>query len=424
METLATANGLGPVTPPAATHEKGVRKRGATFGRLRAWLPGLMALLAIYLFIAAIKLMGHGLKTMATVQEADDALNYLFTFAQHPMAGVSVGILITALVQSSSFTTCFVVGLVAAGQIDLSTAVPIIMGANVGTSITNTTVSLAHLRRRREFQRSLGGALVHDIFNVLNVLVLLPLEWAFGIISRPAHWFANWLEGAAFFTTDPKKFNLVKTAVKPFSQAADWFFQDLLGFSPVTAGALTAIVAILLLFFALIMLVKMLQGLMKDRLSGLFSRTLFRNKWIAFVVGLIVTASVQSSSVTTSLVVPLVGAGVLTLKQVYPYTLGANIGTTVTAIMAGLAAAAIASGAPHAVQMAAASGLAVAFAHLLFNIIGTCIFWPLSWIPMSLSKGYAKLAAKNRLLAAVYIIAIFFIIPGLIILVTNWSKIA
>jgi sodium-dependent phosphate cotransporter len=167
----------------------------------------------------------------------------------------------------------------------------------------------------------------------------------------------------------------------------------------------------------------MLQGLLRDRLSGLFQRTLFRNSYVAFLVGLIVTAAVQSSSVTTSLIVPLVGAGVLTLKQIFPYTLGANIGTTVTAMLAGLAAAAIASGQSEAVQMAAAAGLAVAFGHLLFNLLGTAIFWPLNWIPRSLAKGYAKLAAKRRFLAGVYILVVFFLVPVAVIIAVNWDRI-
>ncbi len=394
--------------------------REQTGGHLPLWVHGLFALLALYFFIAAINLMGHGLKTIASVEESKAAMDHLFTYAFQPVAGLCVGILITALVQSSSFTTSFVVGLVAGGQIPLAVAVPIIMGANVGTSVTNLLVSLAHMRRRREFRRSLAAALVHDIFNVLAVLLILPLEYAFGIISKPAEAFANWLENAAFFTTNPKQFNLVKVAVKPLARLMDWIFLDTLGLSATVAGLLIAALAIVILFFALIMLVRMLQGLMKDRLSGLFSRTLFRNGGIAFVVGLFTTAAVQSSSVTTSLVVPLVGAGVLRLKQIYPYTLGANIGTTVTALLAGLAVAAVAAGESHAAQMAAAGGLAVAMAHLLFNIIGTCVFWPLGWIPISLAKGYAKLAARRRVLAAAYVLIIFFVLPVLIILLVNW----
>ena len=122
---------------------------------------------------------------------------------------------------------------------------------------------------------------------------------------------------------------------------------------------------------------------------------------------------------TTSLVVPLVGAGVLKTRQVFPYTLGANIGTTVTAMLGALAASAIAATRGAKAISLAEFALAVAFAHLLFNIYGTVVFWPLQWIPLSLSKGFAKLAARRRLLAGVYILMCFFVIPLLVILAAN-----
>ncbi len=383
------------------------------------WFRSLVIMAALYLFIASINLMGHGLKTVALVPSSKDFMDQLFGYAAHPLAGLCVGILVTSFVQSSSFTTSFTVTLVAAGQINLEMAIPIIMGANIGTSVTNILVSLAHLTRRLEFRRSLAGAIVHDIFNVLSVLILLPLEVAFGIISRPANVLADWLGGKAFFETSPKKFSFVKMAVKPVSKGLDWLLLDFFGFPPTVAGIIEAAVAIILLFVALFFMVKMLRGLLQGRLSGLFSRTLFRSPSISFIVGIIVTATVQSSSVTTSLVVPLIGAGVLRIDQIYPYTLGANIGTTITSILAGLAAAALATGGGQAMQLAAASGLAVALGHLLFNIFGTCIFWPLKWIPISLAKGYAKLASRRRIMAAVYILVVFLAVPILTILAVN-----
>jgi len=383
------------------------------------WLGALAALGAVYLFVAAINLMGHGLKVVAGVAEAKAVMDSVFRLAENPLAGLSVGILMTSLVQSSSFTTTFTVGLVATGQFNLATAIPVIMGANIGTSVTNILVSLAHLRQRKEFERSLGGAIVHDLFNLLSVMLLLPLEWAFGIVSRPAGAFAKWLGGAAFFTSDPKQYNVVKTMVKPLHDGMDWLLGSLFGLDQVPRGLVTAGVAIVLLFIALFFLVKVLRGLLKDRLAGLFSKTLFRHPAISFVVGLFTTAAVQSSSVTTSLVVPLVGAGVLKIKQIFPYTLGANIGTTVTALIGGLAIAATAANEGGVVQQAAALGLAVAFGHLLFNIYGTVVFWPLKWVPISLAKGYAKLASKRRILAAAYIVVIFFVLPILAIFLVN-----
>ncbi|HOF19242.1 MAG TPA: Na/Pi symporter, partial [Phycisphaerae bacterium] len=288
----------------------GRRARVRPGWRDSGWLHGLIALAAVYLFIAAIEMMGGGLKTIATDPASKQHLDSIYAYTHNPFSALCIGILLTAIVQSSSFTTTFVVGLVAGGQISLADAIPVIMGANIGTSVTNLLVSLAHLRNRQEFRRSLAGAVVHDIFNVLTVLLVLPLELGFGILSRPAHAFADWLEGAAFFTTDPKKFNFVKMAIQPLGNAMKWLLHDALNLSATWAGITEAILAVLLLFVALYVLVKVLQGLLKERLAGLFSKTLFRNQGVSFFVGLFTTAAVQSSSVTTSLVVPLVGAGV------------------------------------------------------------------------------------------------------------------
>ena len=417
-ERLSVMSASNPSRPPVATEL--ALKRAPAEGPGRAWLQGLVALLSVYVFISAINLMGHGLKLIASDAGNQQYLKEsVFSLAAHPLAGLCIGVLLTSLVQSSSFTTSFVVGLVAAGQIDLSTAIPIVMGANIGTSVKTTLVSLINMNRRLEFRRCLVGAVVHDYFNILTVLTLLPLEIYFGIISRPAGAFAQWLGDAAFFTTDPDRFNIVKMAVEPISKAADWLLMGSLGLPPVVAGAIEPIIGVLLLFTALVFLVKMLHGLMRQRLGGLFSRTLFRNKWTAFSVGLIMTAAVQSSSVTVSLMIPLAGAGILTVRQIFPYTLGANIGTTVTALMAGLAAAAIAGGQGQAAQMAGAAGLGVAFGHLLFNIYGTCVWWPLQWVPIALAKGYGKRASRRRAVAGIYVISVFFLLPLLVILLVN-----
>lgn len=392
----------------------------------KLWLGGLAALIAVYFFIAGIDTMGHGLKTVAKVPESKKVMDDIYHLADYPLAGLCVGVLLTSLVQSSSFTTSFTVALVAAGQMPLGTAIFVIMGANIGTSVTNTLVSLAHLRRRTEFQRSLHAATVHDFFNVLSVLLMLPLEWGFQVVSQPAHWLSDQVEKLIFSTpenfqsTNIKQFNFVKAAVEPIGDFFDFLLGDLIGMAPTARGLVTAGLATLILFAALAVLVKVLRSLMKDRLAGVFSRTIFRSQPISFVVGLFTTIAVQSSSVTTSLVVPLVGAGVLKTRQVFPYTLGANIGTTVTALLAGLAASAmVATSSQPALQAAAAAGLAVAFAHLSFNIYGTAIFWPLQWIPLGLSHSFAKMATRRRYLAAVYIIVVFFVVPILVIWLSN-----
>ena len=364
----------------------------------------------LYLFISAINLMGHGLKTAARDPQAGQQIQSVFDFAENPLVGLCVGILITSIVQSSSFTTSLTVTLVVAGGLTLQQAVPVIMGANIGTSVTNLLVSVGHIRRKLEFRRALAGAAVHDFFNVLTVCLFFPLEVWLGILSRPAAYVGRRLLDAGLFPPNPKQFNVVKMATAPFTKGADGLLLGWLELSKPLAGLLTAAVAILLLFGALVMLVKFLRGLLAGRISGVFGKVLFSKPWRSYVVGAFTTAMVQSSSVTTSLAVPLVGTGVLRLEQVYPYTLGANLGTTVTAMLGALALAASGEG---------TLGLAVAAAHLMFNIFGSIVFWPLRRIPMAMATKYANVASQRRVWVAVFLIGFFFVLPLTVILIAS-----
>ena len=130
----------------------------------------------------------------------------------------------------------------------------------------------------------------------------------------------------------------------------------------------------------------------------------------AFLLGMILTAAVQSSSITTSLIVPLVAAGVISLQKAYPFTLGANIGTTITAMLASLATVGADGGAASTI------GVTVAFAHLMFNIFGVVIFLPLRRVPIYLATRLSNVAAENKKWAFLFIILVFFLLPLLVIL--------
>ena len=132
-------------------------------------------LCCLYLFLFGLDLMGGSFVALFSKHAAN-----LFTFSEFPIAGLMVGILVTFLMQSSSTTTSIVVGLVGAEVLPVPQAIPIIMGANIGTSVTNTIVSLVHAGSRLELERAFAGATVHDMFNVLSVMTLLCLEMVVG----------------------------------------------------------------------------------------------------------------------------------------------------------------------------------------------------------------------------------------------------
>ena len=170
------------------------------------------------------------------------------------------------------------------------------------------------------------------------------------------------------------------------------------------------VLSVALLVFALVCLVRVLRELIVQRAEKFINNYLFRNDFTAFVLGLAITVLAQSSSVTTSLIVPLLGAGVVTLYRCYPYTLGANIGTTCTALLASFATVTV--GEP-------AHGVTAAFAHLIFNILGIAIFYPLRIIPITMARRLADAAVESKRLAIGFVIGVFFAVPLVIIVISR-----
>jgi sodium-dependent phosphate cotransporter len=271
------------------------------------------------------------------------------------------------------------------------------MGANIGTSVTCALVSLVHVRRREEFQRAFAGATLHDLFNCLAVAVLLPLEVMTGFLGKSASFLQRALEGVGGM----KLLDPLKMVVRPVAE----MLSDLLGRS----GVLVLIVGVALLIASLKFLVDSLKVLMTGRAEQVLHRTLFRSAVAAVLAGAAITAMVQSSSITTSLMIPLVGAGVVTLEQLFPFTIGANIGTTITAILAALS-----TGSPAAVT--------VAFSHLLFNVSGALLIYvppPIRKFPLAMARALGRIGSERRVLAVVYILAFFYGVPILLLFLSG-----
>lgn len=351
-------------------------------------LAGLM-----FVFFLGLDLMGLAFKLFGKgFAEA------LIEGTANPFVGLLVGILATSLVQSSSTTTSMTVGLVAAGALTIEGAIPIIMGANVGTSVTNTLVSMAHVSRPEEFRRAFAGATLHDFFNLLTVVILLPVELIFHVLQRSAEALERVLEG----TGGMELFDPVKAVVRP---VAEWVSGTLLA----SSGLLTLAAGVAFLFLALRYLVKLLKSLVSRKAEQLLDQTLFRSALAAVGAGMLITVMVQSSTITTSVMIPLVGAGVVTLEQLFPLTIGANLGTTVTALLAALA-----TGNPAAVS--------VAIAHLLFNVFGALIIYPLPpvrAIPLFMARTLGTLGSRNRPAAVAYVLVVFFGVPILLLILSG-----
>lgn len=349
----------------------------------------------VYLLICAVGMIGGGFKAAAGGQAKE-----LFAFATNPFAGLVVGTVATALIQSSSTVTSIIVGLVAGG-LPVEVAVPMVMGANIGTSITNTIVSLGHVRAKDEFRRAFAAATVHDFFNLMSVVIFLPLEMAFGLLQKTGSALAGLFVGSG--EASMSGLNFVKAATAPVVDASKHLFID--NFGDVTGGVFLILFGIALIFLAIAYVGKLLKQLMVGRAKQIMHTAIGRGPVSGIASGTLVTVLVQSSSTTTSLMVPLAGSGSFGLRQIYPFTLGANIGTCITAL---LAATAVSGNANAALQ--------IAFIHLAYNVLGVLVIYGLPFLrflPVRAAEWLGATAAENKLAALAYILGVFFIIPGL-----------
>lgn len=343
-------------------------------------------LLTLFIFLFAIDLLISSFQHLGA-----DAAETILLATSNPFTGLFIGLLITAIIQSSSTTTAMVVALVASGSITLEGAIPIIMGANVGTTITSTIVSLGFITRKKEFRRAVAAGTYHDFFNILTVLILFPLEYYYGFLSGISQFIAT-----RFFDRPVAgavtEFHLLGNGLGAVvNQVVDM----------IDNGFVLVVLSFALLFGSILFFRKVITDLLGLRAqNGRLQKLLFKNPLQTFGLGLIITALIRSSTITTSLVVPLVAKKVVKLRGSIPFILGANIGTTITAFIAAMSSSNIA--------------ISIAIAHFLFNLIGVLIFFPIPYvkeIPINLAEGLGKLTLKYRLAGFLYILLTFFFIP-------------
>jgi sodium-dependent phosphate cotransporter len=345
----------------------------------------LSILAATALFLFALYFAGHAFKVAG-----GDIARSILTATYNPFISLFIGLLVTAIIQSSSTSTSMIVAAVATGSLDFANAVPMIMGANIGTTLTSTMVSIGYITKRKEFRKAIAAGTQHDIFNILATAILLPLELYYNFLSNLAIRITSYI--APFDSAD----------------AADRFTYGFWGESALFRWFFSTtdntLIPLLVSFVLLIIAIKLLSRLFYDTLIGNvknnLQRLIFSSPLKSFIWGTVLTATVQSSSVTTPLAVPLVATGKISLKQSFPYIMGANLGTTITALIAALY---------HSQE-----AVSIAMVHVLFNAIGVLIFFPLSSIrklPLRLASWLGRLTLHHRLVGFAYILLTFFLIP-------------
>ena len=341
----------------------------------------IVLIIILYVFLLSIKLMGGSFKLFGK-----DFAESLISFTVNPFVSLFIGILATSLVQSSSATSSLIVGLVAAGSLPITGAVPMIMGANIGTSITNTIVSLAHITKKGEFRKAFEVATIHDFFNFFVVLILFPLEYFFHILEKSATFLTSFFLGGNLVSFKSPLDAIIKPVSKYLINASG---NNAIGI---------LIVSAILLFVSLRYFVKVMKPLAETEFKHLLDKHIFGSSWRAFSFGVLLTIMAQSSSVTTSLVVPLAGVGIITLRKMFPYIIGANVGTTFTSLIA-----ASVTGSPAAIT--------IGLVHLLFNLYGIIIVYPFRSIPLKLSEKVAEMSVKSKIIPFTYIGTVFYLIP-------------
>ena len=358
------------------------------------------ALILLFIFLLGVQGLGDGFKLLGR-----DVVSGFFAATENPFIALVVGILATTLVQSSSVTTSMIVGLVAAPEnpLPVANAIPMIMGANIGTTVTNSVVSLAHMGRKDEFLKAFSVATCHDFFNFLTVAALLPLEMATGFLRHSAVTLSSAFGDIGGVKYESPLKGALTAALVPIKSLGSILFTEGLG----QAGFLI-ILSAMLIFTALFLLVTVMRLATRSRVEVFVNRFLDRSVILSMLVGVIVTVMVQSSSITTSLMVPLAGAGLLTLERAFPLILGANIGTTITALLATLAV----SGAN------AHAGVEIALIHLFFNISGILLIYPLPFLrrlPLAAAEKLAQVAVRSRKWAVLYVVGLFYGLPAALV---------
>lgn len=411
-----------------------------------ATLKTLGILVSLYLFVVSLTFLSTSFRILGGRN-----LSSFFSSSEllsNPIVGVMIGILVTVLVQSSSTSTSIIVALVSAG-VEVRHAVPMIFGSNIGTSVTNTIVSMTQVSDKEAFRRAFAAATVHDMFNWLTVIVMVILEVSTGMMEYLTEILVDHMPIGANVTNP----DILKPLTGPFTDAIvqlnkdvlmGWSFnlpeyanvttilkkdcyedqpcdfllafmgEEGLGLQDVWLGLILLAASLTLLCGCLITLMKILNSLMGSQMAVLIQKTInaeipacpWLTGYLGMLVGAVITILVRSSSVFTSTLTPLCGAGLVSLETAYPLTLGSNIGTTTTSILASFAAE----------GKYLKPSIQIAMVHLLFNVVGILIFYPIPFMrwPIFLARKLGDQTAEYRWFAAMYLVLSFFLLPAFI----------
>ncbi|XP_032492324.1 LOW QUALITY PROTEIN: sodium-dependent phosphate transport protein 2C [Phocoena sinus] len=422
---------------------------------------------SLYLFICSLDILSSAFQLLGSKVAGDIFKDNVVL--SNPVAGLVIGVLGTVLVQSSSTSSSIVVSMVASKLLTVRASVPVIMGVNVGTSVTSTLVSMAQSGDRDAFRRAFGGSAVHGVFNWLTALTLLPLESA----AAPLERLSALALGAASLQPGGHAPDILKVLTRPLTRLIVQLDADVItgsgtgnatnsslikrrcgtevqttagnsstcaaatggpcparnssateqqlpcrhlfegtALADLAVGFILLAASLLVLCACLALIVKLLSSTLRGRVGQAVSTVVnadfpspfgWLSGYLAILVGAGLTFALQSSSVFTAAVVPLMGVRVISLERAYPLFLGSNIGTTTTALLAALAS-------PSDMLI---SAVQVALIHFFFNLAGILLWYvvPALRLPIPLARRFGDLTARYRWVAVAYLLLSFLLLP-------------
>ncbi len=352
---------------------------------------GFLAVFALFVFLISLALLSQSFRLLGGEQ-----IQNIIAATSNPFIGLFIGLLTTAIIQKSSLTTSIVVAMVSADTLSLANSIPIIIGANIGTTITAMLVSFAHITKKKEFKRATSAAVAHNLFNLFTALIFFPLEYFTHFLSDFSVTITRYIKPLSSIFFDAGLRGFIDLTVNPVHE----FLFSLFNSNIVILLPLS----LLLLFFSITVFTLSIKAILMGETWVRLQNFIFGTPLRSLTWGTILTGALQSSSLTTSVTVSLVATRKVSLKNAFPFIIGANIGTTFTALLASISQS--------------DTALSIAITHLSFNILGAAVLFPFPFmrmIPFRLAQLLGKLTIKNRIISLLYVLLVFFIIPFLLI---------
>jgi len=377
----------------------------------------LTLILSIYFFVSSLEGVKHGFKLI--FEEWQGSILAMITGNKAAITGLALGMLSTALVQSSSAvvaaTMVSMSGMVASGlpmEAAIQFGVPMVLGANIGTTVTNTIVAFGIERgmTMKEFKDTIPGVIVDDVYEGLTIAIFFTLELTTGLISkivlRLGDFYTEVLQMETLFASFENTIIdiiIEEPMIKPMKNLVVDYLGTLGG------GVFMFLFWFIVIIISMGMITKGLEKLIETGWEDKVQAA-FKSPARGFLTGFTITFIVGSSSIGSSLVIPFLATRVVDLKTAYPYLVGCNLATAVdmSQIYGYIAGGTV--------------GMILGSAHVLLNLMAITIWFisPLRFVPIKIAEWLGGMITENEnaiysLLA--WVVVVFFVIPIIIIYV-------